>query len=494
MLAVLLGSVTTILSALVSVPLVLNAIGLAAFGVWAIGQLVITYASTVASGLGPTVQRYAAVASGKSDRRGLGSLFWTTSAVYAVIGLVVVATSVIAAPAIVKLFSIPSEYSEDATAMIRILGPAAAVSLYGSCLQSMLHGCGRFLRASTAAAATAVGYLALIALALTPENGLVFLALATLGTQLAGVAIRFAFLLDVVVAVRPGLIHRSQVRDFTTFTGQMQLTHLAGILTNQSDRLIIGLISSVAAVGEFAIGGQISTAVLLIGGTLLLPIVTELAESHGNDPGTHTLSRYKELQDRWTLLVVGTVLIICATVSPIIAAWLSRDTGDAALFAAITVLAYACNLLTGPATAYLRAIGQPALEARYGVTILVFNVLGSVVLGILLGAVGVVLGTFVAYCASAAVFFGGFGEYVQRGGRTVVYGIIRAGLAALIPALVAGFGCRLAVESVDGIVGLAACGIITGAALTSYLLVVGAVSGRKALAAITARLHTSEGM
>src|SRR5215218_3110399 len=74
-------------TSLVSVPLILDAVGTAGYGVWTLGLALILYASILETGLGPAVQRFTAFARGEADDAGLARLGWTTLAIYAAAGL-----------------------------------------------------------------------------------------------------------------------------------------------------------------------------------------------------------------------------------------------------------------------------------------------------------------------------------------------------------------------------------------------------------------------
>ena len=65
-------------SSLVAVPLILDAVGTAGYGVWTLGLALILYASILETGLGPAVQRFTAYARGRDDAAELGRLAVST--------------------------------------------------------------------------------------------------------------------------------------------------------------------------------------------------------------------------------------------------------------------------------------------------------------------------------------------------------------------------------------------------------------------------------
>jgi O-antigen/teichoic acid export membrane protein len=134
----------------------------------------------------------------------------------------------------------------------------------------------------------------------------------------------------------------------------------------------------------------------------------------------------------------------------------------------ILVLATAIGLTTGSGAAYLRAIGRPGLEARYGLLVLGANVALTVPLAFAAGARGVVLGTLGAYTLGALWFF-------TRLARVVPASPVRDradALRALVTALAAGVAAfllgRLAVEALPGAAALPAVALAALVGLAAY--------------------------
>src|ERR1700712_1854923 len=85
--ASVLNAAAVVSISLVTVPLILDAVGTAGYGVWTLGMALILYASILETGLGPAVQRFTAFARGGEDEAALGRLGWTTLALYAAAGV-----------------------------------------------------------------------------------------------------------------------------------------------------------------------------------------------------------------------------------------------------------------------------------------------------------------------------------------------------------------------------------------------------------------------
>src|SRR5262249_29838711 len=157
-----------------------------------------------------------------------------------------------------------------------------------------------------------------------------------------------------------------------------------------------GLIAGTAAVGEVGIGSQVAEATRFLAGAALGPIIARLAIAHGAGDSEQLNALYHRIDGLWLRLCAGLTVIAVAGMTPLIDAWLGDEAGDAALYGMVLTLAYGVNLLTGASVAYLRALGRPGLEARYGGIVIAANISLTVVLGIAFGPVGVVSATAAA--------------------------------------------------------------------------------------------------
>jgi len=138
----------------------------------------------------------------------------------------------------------------------------------------------------------------------------------------------------------------------------------------------------------------------------------------------------------------------------------------------VLVLAVTAGLTTGTGAAYLRALGRPGLEARYGLVVMGTNIVLTIPLALAAGARGIVAGTLGAYVTGALWFFSRLGRQIPasplRGARE--------GAVAIGTALVAGgatlLAGSLAVAVLPGRSALPAVAAVALAALAAYAAVV----------------------
>ena len=86
--ASVLNACAAVATSLLTVPLILDAVGTAGYGVWTLGLALVLYASILETGLGPGVQRFTAFARGRRDEEALSRIAVTTLvAFYALLGV-----------------------------------------------------------------------------------------------------------------------------------------------------------------------------------------------------------------------------------------------------------------------------------------------------------------------------------------------------------------------------------------------------------------------
>ena len=175
--ASVLNAAAVVSISLVTVPLILDAVGTAGYGVWTLGLALILYASILETGLGPSIQRFTAFARGAGDDDTLGRLGWTTLALYLGGGLLGGGLLALLAPVLVDLFDLPRRLHDDAETMFRLLGGALALALLAAGMGNLLQGLERFGTLAVSAAAGALAFLAGVIVLAGPE-GLPGLAIA----------------------------------------------------------------------------------------------------------------------------------------------------------------------------------------------------------------------------------------------------------------------------------------------------------------------------
>jgi O-antigen/teichoic acid export membrane protein len=441
-LANLVNAGASIAAAAISVPLVLHYIGIDGFGVWTLAQTALVYTATAETGFGPAVQRFVSVAHGARDRAGAARVVWSASGFYFALGGAVAVLMALLAPAIVSLFDVPHALHDDAVAMFRITGLAMLFALVAAGLANVLQGVERFAAAALATGVSAAVFLGAAIVLLADGYGLKGLAEAALAQQVVGVLVRVWMVRDVLLAAPFARVSRGEARALIGFSARLQVGVISTLVNSQTDKLVVGLVATTAAIGEVGIGSQVAEAVRFMAGAALGPVLARLAIVHGEGAPARLAGLYHQAEFVWLRLGAGLTVVACAVMQPFIAAWLGDKAGDAALYGVLLMCAYGLSVLAAAPLAYLRAIGRPGLEARYGAVTIAANVMLTVALGIAFGPVGVVSATLVAYAAGTGWLFLRLRGVLPARSEPPRPGPARAVLAAVLAGAAAGGRAR----------------------------------------------------
>jgi len=455
-------------AALLAVPLLIDRIGLAAYGVWVLAQTVVVYVTTAELGFGPALARFVSVHVEHPDRP--RQVLVAALGLYAVAGLVVVALCHLLAGPLVDLFSVPAALHADAVATVGIVGWVTFAALLASALGHVLTGLERFRAFSVTNALGSVAWLLALVLLLRRHARLQDVAYAALLQWALVALLRLASVQRLARTRGPRLPGRALLRDLVRFSARLQLGVLSTLVNTQTDRVVIGAVSPAVTLGQAGIATQVADAGRSLSYAAFHPMAARMAVTFGTE-GREALDALLARQQRlWTIATLGGIAVVAGATRPAIGAWLGDGYDKAALFSVLLTLGYGIGTLPGPTFAYLRARGNPTLESRFGAVTMVVNLAATIALGVLLGAIGVVVATTVAYLASTA--------WVTRRARRqlpetagVPLPLARVLLGALLAAAVTyGLGEAL-LAALPRLIALVGVGAVAGIALALYLSV-----------------------
>lgn len=469
----MLSAVAGLSASVIAVPVILDRIGTAGYGIWVLGLTVILYLSIADAGFGPAIQRWTAVGHGEGDRSAPTRLLWTSVAIYLAIAIPAAAAFAALSPTLARLFVDPGPLRDDATEMFRLISVALLLVLLTNAVGNVLTGLERFGAITLSAILGAIVQLTAILLLLAAGRGLQGLALALIVQQVAVLGARLAALRDVIGATRPRIL-RDELRRVVSFAGRLQLNALAGLINSQSDKIVVGLVATTTVVGELGIASQLVDAGRLLVLAALSPVVSALAVSVGTGNVERLRRQFAWMHRTWLYVVGGGTLIALGALYPIVDGWIGGHR-EAIVLGLVLTLANGVSLCTGTAIAYLRAAGRPELEGRLGPVIVGLNLVFTIPLALAFGARGVVCGTLAAYVAGAVWFMRRFRALTPDLDHVAPRELLRPAFVATIAAA----GALLFGLAVTAVVpaGVALAPVVVGTG-TAFVLYLSAVTGR----------------
>lgn len=468
-------------ASLVAVPLLIDRLGLAGYGLWALAQSLVVYVTTAELGFGPALARFTSVRAAQRER--LPQVLVAAVVLYGLVGGVAVAGCHLLAEPLVGLFPVPERFHAEAVATVGLMGWVSLAALLAAAFGHVLSGLERFRTFTVTNALGSIAFLFALLVLVGADASLTDVAHAAL-LQWGIVALaRLALLHDVMRTRGRRVPERALLRDLFGFSLRLQASVLATLLNTQTDRLVIGLVASATTLGQASVATQLAEAARFLGYAAFTPMASRMATTFatsGRPALDEALRRYREV---WVVAALGATAIGVGAVRPAIAAWLGPGHDEAALFAALLVAGYGVGLLPSADFAYRRALGDPGIEGAFGVVTVVLNVVATIVLGVLAGAIGVVVATLVAYLTSTLWVSRRLRGGAAAGVRSVARPLRTALSLAFVAAASYGVGEGL-VALLPRIVALAGLGVVAVALLGLHLLVAMGRSPAQALAAL----------
>ena len=387
-------------ASLVAVPFLIDRLGLAAYGVWTLVQTIVFYITTAELGFGPALARFTSLHA--TDPHRPRQILMGALTLYLAAGLVIVLFCHLLADTFVDVFPVPAELASDTAATVRLIGWVSLAALVASALGHLLTGLERFDAFTWSNVAGSVAFLIALAVLMHEGARMQDAAYAALLQWGLVAAVRLVLLRRIVLSRGPRSPGRALVTDLFRFSMKLQGAVLATLLNTQTDRVVIGAVAPATTLGQAGVATQVADAGRFLGYAAFSPIMSRMAVTFGTG-GVEALDPLLARQRRlWIVGVLGAIAIGIGAVRPAIEIWLGDGYDEAALFAALLIAGYGIGLLPSPEFGYLRAVGRPGLEGVYGVVTVVVNLVATVVLGLLAGALGVVIATAVAYSSSTA--------------------------------------------------------------------------------------------
>ncbi len=227
-------------AALLAVPLLIDRIGLAAYGVWVLAQTVVIYVTTAELGFGPALARFVSIHVEHPDRP--RQVLIAALGLYAAAGLVVAALCHLLAGPLVDLFSVPASLHADAVATVGIVGWVTFAALLASALGHVLTGLERFRAFSVTNALGSVAWLLALLVLLDRHARLQTVAYAALLQWSLVSLLRLVSVQRLALGRGPRLPGRALLRDLVRFSARLQLGVLSTLVNTQTDRVVIGAV------------------------------------------------------------------------------------------------------------------------------------------------------------------------------------------------------------------------------------------------------------
>jgi O-antigen/teichoic acid export membrane protein len=394
------------ISALVLTPYLYRRLGEAGFGTWSVLLTLTMISDLIEHGFSAGAAKLIAEARGRADRDEVRELIAVTSVLMGAMGIIALAFAGLLAVVAAGLAA-PGERSAFQAGLI-VLGVAALLRLICGGYGAALMGYQRWDLWNAAQGVKVVGYVVLAVVAIESGAGVFGLAVAfAVPLALGGVA-QHALLrrIDPSMPLRPHRGAEGRLRDVGRFNGFVLLADSMVFIGQRLDTVFIAGIASAAAAAPYAAAVRLQSGVqslTLPFLNLLLPMVSELDARRQTAEVVRRLVFATRLSLQMTLPVA---LAIALFAHDIVDAWLGADADDVAVPIIVALMAVQVFGLTAYASEkVLIGVGQVRTVGMLAVAEGITNVVASVTLISVLGAVGAAVGTLAVTVALSPLRF-----------------------------------------------------------------------------------------
>jgi O-antigen/teichoic acid export membrane protein len=298
-------------AAVVAVPLLLDQLGTARFGVLTLAWVVIGYASVFDLGLGRALTKLTAEKLGQGREREVPALFWTATALLGFMGCIAAVLVAAATPVLVAdVLDIPAGLEGETRAAFFLLAVSIPFVLLSAALRGSLEARQRFdLSNSVAVGLSVLSYFGPVALSVLTQNLAVAVS-AVVASRVAGTAINLWMCLRVDPALRAERrIDRGVIGPMLRYGGWITATALIAPLLVTMDRFFIGALLDVEAVAYYATPFEAVRQLLVVAVSLSVVLFPAYSATVSTDR-----ARAEQLFDRGSRAIFTALFPLALTV------------------------------------------------------------------------------------------------------------------------------------------------------------------------------------
>lgn len=397
---------SSVAASLILTPFLIRSLGIEMYGLWALISAIAGYLGLLDVGVGSsfvrTIAEYAAVRSLTKIRMTVtfGLVFYTVT------GALVSPLAFLLVPRFAHALHMPADL---VAVMQRVAAMVVGYFFLSNALSVFSAFLAGFQRLRTLAAlelASRVAYVLVVIVVIRDGLGMYGLVLANvLQVTVLGCGC-YVLVWRLFGWPLSGLrdLQRIVIARLFAFGGWMQITNVSGVVTLESDRLIIGGMIGLGSVTYYEIGNKValfSRFLPEIFCSALLPSITALATTADRETLNDLYVRSLRLLACVAFAVSG---LLIGGAELIVQVWFGLSYPYVPSIVAVLASAHVVNVLTGVGTVVMRALGRPRYEAQYAFLGMVVNVALTVALASRYGLYGVVAATAFATAASSIYF------------------------------------------------------------------------------------------
>ncbi len=322
------GRVVVLGAILVATPFTIRLLGPAAYGLWALLQTALTWASLADLGMATASTKFAAECYEARDDNGESAVVWTALVMTGAATFCLALLVGIAAPEIIHLMRVPRDLVAPGTAALRIVcGIFVVQSVAGTVNTPQLVRL-RWRQYTFITQGANVIFVAGVPIALAiVSKGVATASVVWLGAALIGATGNLLLGIYFQPALRSVRFRSDLVRPLLSYGGALTVSGLASIPLATGERFLLAHYHSTAVVAQYSVAWSLGTILLVLPEQVMLPLIPGLVrlEASGRLDEHRDLYR-KSLQTLFLILMPATMLLAFVA-HPFLSKWAGLEYG-----------------------------------------------------------------------------------------------------------------------------------------------------------------------
>jgi len=433
----LLGTGVPLLVALVAIPILIEGLGTARFGILTLAWMVVGYFSLFDLGLGRALTKLVAEKLGKGKGDDIPALVWTAMSLMAALGVLGAVVFAAVTPWMVRgVLNIPSELQPETLTAFYLLAAAVPIVIGSTGLRGILEAHQRFGMVNAVRIPLGI-FTFLGPVAVLPfSNSLVPIVAVLVVARLVSWCAYAVLCMRVEPALRQSVsVHGAMVKPLINFGGWITVTNIVGPLMVYLDRFLIGAMVSMTAVAYYATPYEVVTKLWIIPGALMGVMFPAFVAAFVQDR-----MRASRLFDRTVnyifLSLFPVVLIIVTFAREGLALWLGGEFAvNSSLVLQVLAVGVFINSQAYVPSGLVQGAGRPDLTAKLHLIELPFYLLILWWMLDAYGIVGVAVAWVLRVVVDAVFLFAMAHRLLSPASPLTLRPVLRPGMALFVLAL-----------------------------------------------------------
>ncbi|MDX2505421.1 MAG: flippase [Gammaproteobacteria bacterium] len=362
----LLGTGAPLLVAIVAIPMLIEGLGIARFGVLTLAWMVVGYFSLFDLGLGRALTKLVAEKLGKGQDDEIPSLIWTAMSLMAVLGVLGAIVVAVLSPWLVgSVLKVPMELQPETLTAFYLLAISIPIVISSTGLRGILEAHQRFGLVNAVRIPLGI-FTFLGPVAMLPfSDSLVPVVAALVAARLVSLCTYVVLCLHVEPSLRHSVcIRRTMIRPLVSFGGWMTVSNIIGPFMVYMDRFFIGAAVSMAAVAYYATPYEVVTKLWIIPGALMGVLFPAFSTVFASDRSRTALLFERAIHYIFTILF-PLIFIIVVLAPEGLDLWLGREfANNSALVLQLLAVGVFINSLARIPHGLVQSAGRPDLIAK----------------------------------------------------------------------------------------------------------------------------------